>query len=185
MEYRYRTLGGHEVESKVKELARLARSVSCLKLGIKAPELIWIRESDNGLITWRHPIAAYASTRGDIFIRADMKPFAIAAAVIHETRHIWQKQQTKQLSPEFRERDAKIYEREFWAGHEKWAGDFLAVGRALLDREAALRKAKPAALPTKPRRAYDSDYPGSGRMKVFAPSDEEMKEGWLRAILNG
>ena len=185
MEYRYRTLGGHEVESKVKELARLARSVSCLKLGIKAPELIWIRESDNGLITWPHPIAAYASTRGDIFVRDDLSPHEIADAIAHECRHCWQKKQLKQLSREAKERDARLFTLEFWNGRERTAGDFLKVAYALLDIEAALRKAKPAALSTKPRRPGEPDYPGSGRMKVFAPSDEEMKEGWLRAILNG
>jgi hypothetical protein len=155
MEYRYRHLADNEIEPRLETLGLLARDVSDLMLGSKPP-LTWITESASGFITWPHPIAGYTSTRGDIFVCADLSPHEIADTIAHECRHSWQKKQPKRLSPGARERDARIFALEFWNGRERTAGDFLEVAYALLDREVELHKAK-AAAQTKPSGAAQSD----------------------------
>jgi hypothetical protein len=158
MEYRYRHLADNEIEPRVETLGLLARDVSDLMLGSKPP-LTWITESASGFITWPHPIAGYTSTRGDIFVCADLSPHEIADTIAHECRHSWQKKQPKRLSPGARERDARIFALEFWNGRERTAGDsWRSPTHCSIEKSNC----------TRPRRPRKQSHPAQRNRMTFA-----------------
>jgi hypothetical protein len=78
-----------------------------------------------------------------IYILRDMRPGELAKTVAHEIRHCWQKKKTDGYRAD-RERDAWIYEREFWFKLGDPRDDM--VIRALADACVQLRTVEEARL---------------------------------------
>lgn len=167
--------------------ACLLRALVAQKLGIEQPGMSWITESERGWVTGPQRIFGYTSTQGEIFIRANLSPFQITHTIAHEVRHCWQQQRSKKLysSEEFRERDAEIYQLEFWAGAEKRNGNFADITEILTRMQIELCKAtiRSTAIPYYPNRsAHESDYPRSGRpMKLVL---NYTKTDWRQELLD-
>jgi hypothetical protein len=141
---------------------------------------------------------------GAIFVRRDCSPFEVADTVAHECRHCWQiihparipipnQSYTRTMNSAQKERDCRIFEREFWNGKEKRNATFDDIMRILTDMRIQNARAQVQAIspqyPFKQRvgLSYASSgyYPSQVKMRLVVPSDAEMERNLLQEILNG
>jgi hypothetical protein len=139
-----------------------------------------------------------------IYIRRNCSPFEIANTVAHECRHCWQIQHPKRfpipgkpysrtLNREQTERDARLFELEFWNGREKRNGTFDDILQILsemqIENARAALQAASREYAFKPQRALpystSASYPSQGKTRLIVPSEREMEENLLQQILNG
>ena len=188
------------IDAAGKNVAETARQVACLKLGIQEPpDLWWIIDARFGAHWFENDVNGWTSKDGGtIFVHKDCSPFGIASVVAHECRHVWQIRNPKWfpipnrnfsrgLSREQRERDAEIFELEFWDGAEKRSGDVAEISRILTAMEihqAIKASIRSAAVPTKHGLVFSASYPRQGQTRVIVPSEKEMEESLLNQILN-
>ena len=202
----YKTISDYLVDVRARDLAKQTLQVVCPKLQIKPPALRWIADDDFGPEWFAQDVAGFCSKDGkEIFIHRDLKPFSIANTTCHEARHCWQirnprrfpipgKTYSRDMNQSQKERDARIFELEFWSGREKQDGSFDDIERVLTEMQIESARAELQArsqyYAPKPRIiglgcASDGVYPFNGKTKLIVPSERQMEENLLQHILNG
>ena len=200
----YNTVPDYLVDRHARDLADLTLRIVCENLKIKPPALRWIVDDQFGPEWFAQNIAGYCGKNGnEIFIHRDLKPIGISNTTCHEARHVWQirnpkrypipnKTYTRDMNQSQKERDARIFEMEFWNGGEKRDGSFDDITRILTDMRIANARAQVQAI--SPQYAfmqrglpYSSSfaYPSNGKTRLIVPSEREMEESLLQQILNG
>ena len=202
----YKTVADYLVDPRRRDLANQTLKVVCPILQIKPPAKRWIVDDDFGPKWFEQDVAGFCSKDGnEIFIHRDLKPFSIANTVVHEARHCRQirnpkrfpipgKTYTRDMNQSQKERDARIFEMEFWNGREKPDGNFDEISEILTDMQIqaarALIQARSQEYVAKPRIiglpcASYGVYPFNGKTKLIVPTEREMEENLLQQILNG
>jgi hypothetical protein len=193
----YKTIPDYLVDRRARDLAKQSLQVVCPKLQIKPPSLHWIADDEFGPEWFAQDVAGFCSKDGnEIFIHRDQKLFSIANTVVHEARHVWQirnpqrypipgKTYTRDMNQSQKERDARIFEREFWNGREKQDGSFDDIERLLtemqLESARAELQARSQQYAPKPRiiglpYASSASYPSQVKMRLIVPSEREMEK---------
>ena len=193
------------VDRRQRNLAELALTDVCPRLNISKPALNWVSETRFGAKWFEDDVLGWCAKDGrTIFIRHDCSPFEVVSAIVHECRHARQirnpkrlpipgKAYTRTMNREQAERDARLFELEFWAGREKRNGSFDDITRILTDMQiesarAALQAAS-REYAFKPQRALpystSASYPPQGKTRLIMPSEKQMEENLLQEILNG
>jgi hypothetical protein len=201
----YSVFPDHLVDPRARNLEKLTRSDVCEILKIKPPARRWIVEDEFGSEWFAENINGYCQKNGlAIYIRHDCSPFEIASTTVHEARHAWQirnprrfpipsKTYSRDMNQTQRERDARIFELEFWAGREKRDGSFNEIEHLLtamkIERAQARVQAASQQYDFKQRvgLSYASSgyYPSQVKMRLIVPSEQEMEESLLDYILHG
>jgi len=201
----YNEIESYRVEPAKRDLAEHTRQVVCDKLKITRPAIRWIAEGEFGKEWFAENVSGWCAKDGrTIFIHRDYSPFEIASTTVHEARHCWQamnpkwvpvpgRSYTRGLTREQKERDCQIFEMEFWSGREKRNGSFDEITRVLTDMQIegarAVIQARSQQYAPAPRiiglpYAFEGHYPSQVKMRLVVPSEREMEDGWLQAILN-
>ena len=202
----YKTVADYRVDRRARDLTKQTAQLVCPKLQIKPPAWRWIVDDKRGRDWFPEDINGHCAKDGmTIFIHKDLPPFSIANTVVHECRHVWQirnpkrfpipnKSYTRDMSQSQKERDARIFEREFWSGKEKRNGSFDDITRILTDMQIesarAVIQAGSQQYGLKQRiiglpYASSGAYPFNGKTRLIVPSEREMEESLLQHILNG
>ena len=196
----YKTVADYLVDPRPRDVANQTLKVVCPILQIKPPAKRWIVKDEFGPKWFAQDIAGFCSKNGnEIFIHRDLKPFSIANTVVHEARHVWQirnpkrfpipgKTYTRDLNHTQKERDARIFEMEFWNGREKRAGSFDEIAEILtslqIESARAELQARSQQYAFKPQRflpySTSASYPSQGKTRLIVPSEREMEENLLR-----
>ena len=202
----YSIVRDYLVDRRSRDVAESASCIACEKLATKQPQRSWIVEVEHGEIWISERISGWCAKDGrTIFIRHDCSPFEIASTIAHECRHCWQiqnpsrfpipgKTYTRDMNHTQKERDARLFELEFWGGKENRNGSFDDILRILTDMRIAsaraLIRAASQQYAPKPRIiglpcASYGVYPFNGKTKLIVPSERQMEENLLQHILNG
>ena len=200
----YNVFPHYLIDRDSRQVAERSSSIACEKLGIKQPQQSWIVEVEHGEKWFSERIHGYCDKAGQgIFIHRDCSPFEIANTVAHECRHCWQitnprwfpipnRSFRRGLTVEQKERDARLFSLEFWAGREKQDGSFADITRILTDMRIESARAQIQA--TSPQYAFKQHglafsssfaYPSGGKTRLIVPNEKEMEENLLQQILNG
>ncbi len=201
----YSVVPDYLVDSRARDVADSASCIACEKLATKQPQRSWIVEVEHGEKWFSERIYGYCDKAGQvIFIHRACSPFEIATTVAHETRHAWQVRNprwfpvpntnyTRGLTRQQKERDCKIFELEFWNGHEKRDGSFDDILQILtnmrIESARALLQAASSQYAYHKQRGLpystSASYPSQGKTRLIVPSEREMEENLLQQILNG
>jgi hypothetical protein len=132
--YSYRMIGRSEETPDERPLAILSVEAVAIRLQTDdVPEVFFIKEDVNGYIKFPSQINGYCLSGGKyISICCGRPPRDLVRTVIHEMKHVHQALDPKWIarSTEMAERDARLFEIEFW-GSRSSNGDAATLMRTL------------------------------------------------------
>jgi hypothetical protein len=114
MRHAYSVLSEVECEPCKRTVTNLAVELSARKLGIAKPSFFFIVEDPSGPIVKEGRIAGASGPTGKMFILHDQSLDEIVKTVAHEARHLRWYADGMKGSIEQAERNARIFELEFW-----------------------------------------------------------------------